>query len=551
MSEQPTRHPLGLSRRELLKAGGSALAATAAGPYVLGARSAGAATPKPGGEFRFRGYTPPHFDPHLTSSYTTMINLSFTHSRLLKHKAGPDVKPGTFEIVGDLAESWTQPDDKTYVFKLRKGVKWQKKPPLDGRELTAEDVKYTFDRFTTIKGNANRHMMASLDKTDVMDKYTVKFSLKESDAYFLDFLANPMALCIVAREAVEKFGDLKRPEAVIGTGPWMLEGHEPKVRTTFVRNPDYFVAALPYIQRIEGIDFNDPAARLAAFVTGQIDAGPEFPGMMIRRQDWKIIKEKRPKLRYTEFPSNVMTHAGMRTDKAPFGDVRVRRALSMAIDRKAVIQAVAEGVGVMNPPIPAALTAWAIPYDQMGEGLKWDAYNPGEAKRLLAAAGQGNGFSTTLEYATYGSQELIDTVQMAVKFWKDVGVEVKVVEKPYGAFFATAYQGKQDGLMMGPQYPALDPWNFMAQYLPGEPKNQSHVNDPALADMVLGTRKIHDDKRRQQQIYAIQKHIADQASYVRFPSGVYIAALDPALEDFGPNLGYDYGGRMMAAWWNK
>jgi peptide/nickel transport system substrate-binding protein len=551
MSEQPTRHPLGLSRRELLKAGGSALAATAAGPYVLGARSAGAATPKPGGEFRFRGYTPPHFDPHLTSSYTTMINLSFTHSRLLKHKAGPDVKPGTFEIVGDLAESWTQPDDKTYVFKLRKGVKWQKKPPLDGRELTAEDVKYTFDRFTTIKGNANRHMMASLDKTDVMDKYTVKFSLKESDAYFLDFLANPMALCIVAREAVEKFGDLKRPEAVIGTGPWMLEGHEPKVRTTFVRNPDYFVAALPYIQRIEGIDFNDPAARLAAFVTGQIDAGPEFPGMMIRRQDWKIIKEKRPKLRYTEFPSNVMTHAGMRTDKAPFGDVRVRRALSMAIDRKAVIQAVAEGVGVMNPPIPAALTAWAIPYDQMGEGLKWDAYNPGEAKRLLAAAGQGNGFSTTLEYATYGSQELIDTVQMAVKFWKDVGVEVKVVEKPYGAFFATAYQGKQDGLMMGPQYPALDPWNFMAQYLPGEPKNQSHVNDPALADMVLGTRKIHDDKRRQQQIYAIQKHIADQAYYVRFPSGVYIAALDPALEDFGPNLGYDYGGRMMAAWWNK
>jgi peptide/nickel transport system substrate-binding protein len=551
MSEWFPRHPSGVSRRELLKAGGTALVATAVGPYMVGARRAGAATPKPGGEFRFRGYTPPHFDPHLTSSYTTMINLSFTHSRLLKHKAGPDVKPGTFEIVGDLAESWTQPDEKTYVFKLRKGVKWQKKPPLDGRELTAEDVKYTFDRFTTIKGNANHHMMASLEKTEVVDKYTVRFTLKESDAFFLDFLASPMALCIVAREAVEKFGDLKRPEAVVGTGPWILDRHEPKVRTTFVKNPDYFVKGLPYIEGIEGIDFNDPAARLAAFVTGQIDAGPEFPGMMIRRQDWKIIKEKRPKLRYTEFPSNVMTHAGMRTDKTPFGDIRVRRALSMAIDRKAVIKAVMEGVGVMNPPIPAALTAWAIPYDQMGEGLKWDAYNPDEARRLLAAAGQANGFSTTLEYATYGSQELIDMVQMSVKFWKDVGVEVKVVEKPYGAFFATAYQGKQDGLMMGPQFPALDPWDFMAQYLPGEPKNQSHVNDPVLADMILGTRRIHDDKKRRQQIYAIQKHIANQAYYVRFPSGVYIAALDPALEDFGPNLGYDYGGRMLAAWWNK
>ena len=423
--------------------------------------------------------------------------------------------------------------------------------PVDGRELTAEDVKYTFDRFTTIKGNANHHMMATLAGTDVVDKYTVKFNLKEPDAFFLDFLANPMALCIVAREAVEKFGDLKKPEAVIGTGPWMLEGHESKVRTTFIRNPDYFIKGLPYIQRVEGIDFDDPAARLAAFVTGQIDAGPEFPGMMIRRQDWKIIKEKRPKLRYVEFPSNVMTHAGMRTDKPPFGDVRVRRALSMAIDRKAILQATAEGVGVMNPPIPAALVAWAIPYDQMGDGLKWDAYNPAEAKRLLAEAGQGSGFSTTLEYATYGSQELIDAVQMAVKFWKDIGVEVKVVEKPYAAYFATSYQGKQDGLMMGPQFPALDPWNFMAQYLPDEPKNQSHVKDPVLADMILNTRRITDDKKRQQQIYAIQKHIANQAYYVRFPSGVYIAALDPALENFAPNLGYDYGGRMMAAWWNK
>jgi len=551
MNESPDRPRAGLSRRDLLKAGGAALAATAAGPYVIGTRVAAAATPKPGGEFRFRGYTPPHFDPHLTASYTTMINLSFTHSRLLKHKAGLDVKPGTFEIVGDLAETWSQPDDKTYVFKLRKGVRWHKKPPVDGRELTAEDVKYTFDRFTTIKGNANQHMMATLAKTEVVDKHTVKFTLKETNAFFLDFLADPMALCIVAREAVEKFTDLKKPEAVIGTGPWMLEGHEPKVRTTFVRNPDYFIKGLPYIQRIEGIDFNDPAARLAAFVTGQIDAGPEFPGMMIRRQDWKIIKDKRAKLRYVEFPSNVMTHAGMRTDKAPFGDIRVRRALSMAIDRKAILTATAEGVGVMNPPIPAGLINLAIPYDQLGDGLKWDAYNPTEAKRLLAEAGHASGFSTTLEYATYGSQELIDAVQMAVKFWKDVGVDVKVVEKPYAAYFATAYQGKQDAMMMGPQFPALDPWNFMAQYLPDEPKNQSHVKDPALADMILNTRRIPDDKKRQQQIYAIQKHIANQAYYIRFPSGVYIAALDPALENFAPNLGYDYGGRMMAAWWNK
>jgi peptide/nickel transport system substrate-binding protein len=535
-----------LSRRELLALGGLSLAGA-----VLAPRAAHAQTPRPGGSFRFRNWTPPHFDPHLTSSYITNVNLSFTHSRLIRHKAGPAVKPGTFELEGDLAESWTHPTETTYVFKLRQGVRWHPRPPVNGRELTAEDVKYTLDRFTTIKGNANRYMMDSLDRVDVVDRHTVRLTLKEPNAWFLDFLATPVALCIVAREAVEQFGDLRRPEAVIGTGPWMLERHEPKVRRTFARHPNYFRTGQPFIEQLEGMDFDDPAARMAAFVTGQLDAGPEFPGMMIRRQDWKIVRERRPDLRFVEFPANVMTHVGMRTDKAPFNDIRVRRALSMAIDRKAILDATAEGVGVMNPPVPAALTAWSIPYDQLGEGLKYDQYDPDEARRLLREAGHPNGFATTLEYATYGSQELIDAVQMCVRFWKDVGVDVKVVEKPYAAYFATAFVGKQEGLMMGPQPPALDPYNFLAQYLPEEPKNQSHVNDPALAEMIRASSRVLDDAQRREQIHAIQRHIAAQVYYIRLASGVYIAAIDPALENFGPNLGYDFGGRLQAAWWNR
>src|SRR4030066_320697 len=94
-----------LSRRDMLALGGLTLAGTALAP-----RAAAAATPKPGGAFRFRGYTPPHFDPHLTASYTTMLNLSFSQSRLLKHKAGPSVRPGTFEYEGDLAEVFKHQD---------------------------------------------------------------------------------------------------------------------------------------------------------------------------------------------------------------------------------------------------------------------------------------------------------------------------------------------------------------------------------------------------------------------------------------------------------
>ena len=85
-----------------------------------------------------------------------MVPLSFAYSRLVKVKAGPSVKPMTYPIEPDLAESWTQPNDTTYIFKLKKGVRWHPKPPVNGRELTADDVKYTYERFLTITGNPNK-----------------------------------------------------------------------------------------------------------------------------------------------------------------------------------------------------------------------------------------------------------------------------------------------------------------------------------------------------------------------------------------------------------
>jgi len=108
-----------------------------------------------------------------------MIPLSFIYSRLMKVKAGPMVKPGTYPVETDLAESWTQPSDTTYVFKLRKGVRWHPKPPVNGRELTAEDVKYTYERFLSIKGNGNRPVLEMVDRIEAVDRHTVKFTLSE------------------------------------------------------------------------------------------------------------------------------------------------------------------------------------------------------------------------------------------------------------------------------------------------------------------------------------------------------------------------------------
>ena len=175
------RRAHGLSRRELLQAGLAASVIVSSwppsGPLLLWGEEAG--SPKQGGFLRVRGRDPVHFDPHLTRNQRTQAVVSFVYSKLLRHKVGPDVRPGTFLVEPDLAERWEVPDDTTYIFHLRKGVKWHNKPPVNGRELVAEDVKFTFDRFLTEQGNPERQLLESVDRVEVMDRYTVKFLLHE------------------------------------------------------------------------------------------------------------------------------------------------------------------------------------------------------------------------------------------------------------------------------------------------------------------------------------------------------------------------------------
>ena len=139
--------------------------------------------------------------------------------------------PGTFQLEGDLAESWGQTGDTTYVFKLRRGVRWHAKPPVNGRELTAEDVKYSVERYVGPANNPDRATVEEIERVEALDRYTVRFTLKSPFAWFPDAVASTTAP-IVAREAVEQRGDLKRSEACIGTEPWMLERDEPNVRLT-------------------------------------------------------------------------------------------------------------------------------------------------------------------------------------------------------------------------------------------------------------------------------------------------------------------------------
>jgi ABC-type transport system substrate-binding protein len=133
-----------------------------------------------------------------------------------------------------------------------------------------------------------------------------------------------------------------------------------------------------------------------------------------------------------------------------------------------------------------------------------------------------------------------------------VGIDSKLDQKEYGAYISTCFYGKFDSLTLGPQTPFLEPDNFLfGQYYPGELKNQSHINDPVVGDMLIRQRRTHEVAKRREIIYEIQRHLAKQQYYVQLPSGVYIAVWDGALKNYGPNLGYDYGGRLLAAWLDR
>jgi len=538
---------MALTRREILRLGGAVAAAATLPP------AASAQTPKRGGVFRIRGEEPVHFDPHQTVSFKTMTNLSFTHSRLVKVKAGAAVRPGTTPLEGDLAESWSQTGDTTYVFKLRRGVRWHPKPPVGGRELTADDVKYTYERFLTVKGNPNRGLLEQVERIEAPDRHTVRFTLKEPYAWFVDALAST-ATWIVPREAVEKFGDLKRAEACIGTGPWMLERHDPNVRLTFVRNPNYFVPGLPHADGVEVTIDEDPSSRFAAWLAGKYDFAPEF-GQVVRRLDLDVARQRKPGLQTAEFTVIFGGITWMKVDQEPFRDVRVRRALGMAGNWREILEtnAWSQGHGAPNPAVPAALREWSIPIDQLTpEGRRLYEHDTDGARKLLAEAGFPNGFRTTLETTSGYGPDYMDAVQIGLKNLKAAGVDVDLKLKEYGAYIASTIFGKFDRMAGGLFGAWTDPDSYLYRYyMPGQITNAGGINDPKLTEMIRLQRRTFDVAKRRELLHDIQRYLAQQAYVLYGPSVSALAGWEPYVKNFGPNFGFDYGGRLMVAWLDR
>ncbi|GAB4394679.1 MAG: ABC transporter substrate-binding protein [Kiloniellaceae bacterium] len=331
-----------------------------------------------------------------------------------------DYKPGTTELVPDLAESYEISDDGlTYTFKLRPGVKFH-----NGRALTAQDVKYSLERvvnpvtqspgagfFAAIKGfdAASAGDAGGLEGVEAVDDATVKITLSRPDATFLHVMALNFAH-VVPSEAVEEHGaDFgKHP---VGTGAFKLAEWTLGQRVVFERNQDYYHAGLPRLDQIVFEVGQEPIVALLRLERGEVDiAGDGIPPA-------KFLETKNDPKFKDMIVEGSQLHTGyvtLNVKMKPFDDVKVRQAVNMAINKDRIVRIINGRAVPANQPLPPLMPG----YDESYEGF---AYDPEKAKALLAEAGLAEGFETELFVANTDPQPRIaqaiqqDLAQIGIK----------------------------------------------------------------------------------------------------------------------------------------
>src|SRR5262249_12316516 len=236
------------------------------------------------------------------------------------------------------------------------------KPPVNGREVTAEDAKYSLERF-----RAKSPLRVRFDVVQSIDgenAYTRPITLKEPSAAFLIHLAQATHLAILPREVEERYKDFNRPEAMIGSGPFMLKSYQKGSQIAFERNPDYYLKGLPYLDGVVIEITPESNARLSLFRAGRVHL-PHIMGNLAP-EEAKSVKQTNPETVMTPVITLGSAQIFFRTDQPPFNDVRVRRAISLAIDRKAWNEAIHYGEGCIDSgPVPCAMKEWKLPAAQI------------------------------------------------------------------------------------------------------------------------------------------------------------------------------------------
>ena len=507
----------GLAAAALIGCGGSKKESSGGQPAGAGAgqtmssatASAGAANAKKGGRLQFySSITAPNLDPTLSISYQTHHRISLVYSLLAEMQQGPK-GPYDTVIQPDMAANWeTSPDKLTWTFKLRPNLKWANVAPMNGREVTAEDVVYSFKRnLDPAAGNVARYSMLAAPPTAI-DKSTVQFKLSFPHPGFLfNVAAEPSE--IVPREAVEKEKDLKSWGA--GSGPFIMTKYDAPTIASYKKNPDYYDADKVPLEGVEWPVIPDQAAATASFRSGQLDmlGAPNGQHALTPKQADEVMQTVPKAVRLNYFgPSNTAIEMNF---KSPlFKDLRVRQAVNMAMDRKGHIAALAGGAGAITGTFPyARFPEYALPDEEIS---KLTTFNVAEAKKLLAAAGVGDGFTAKIMWQPAHQASLNVHLEML----KAIGItlDTKSEAVDYPAWVSKTYNG---------QFSDLAEWGYLVgsiwDYMVGLHHSKGNRNGPqsnipeldAMIDKMLRTTNEQDQIA---QVKDIERYVMTKSLYI-------------------------------------
>ncbi|MEI6385794.1 MAG: ABC transporter substrate-binding protein [Spirochaetota bacterium] len=348
-------------------------------------------------------------DPNIVTAFSSMRRIDLLYNRLVRYD-------DTFAVVPDLAESWDVPDNLTYVFHLRTGVKFH-----NGRELTSDDVQYTLNRVLDTKtASPGRSYITVIKSIDIVDKYTVRLNLTSPLPSLLDGLSSNN-LAIVPKEVVEANTNLQKVEC--GTGPFMLKEWIPDNSMTLVKNPDYFDKGAPAVDKVIFRVIPEQASLYAGVRSGDLDMATINDGATIRQaaKDSKVTVMSKPGLNMRIFSFN--------TSKKPFDDLRVRQAVASALDRAEILTIAEFGMGKPTGPLPVAATAWALPPSK----LPFATPDIAKGKKLLADAGYASGLSFKITCASTYEGGLA-VAQVAQDELKKIGVDAQLEVVEWGVY---------------------------------------------------------------------------------------------------------------------
>ena len=500
-------------------------------PAAPGAAAPGAAAPqaapgqpKRGGTLKipFR-FPAAHFDPQAGSVSGLYSVNEPVRETLFAYKQGADVGPLDWIIEPRGAEKWEMPDLSTFAVTLRSGVQWH-----DGKPFTAKDVQFTMERGSRKPESQRQHLYNWGLPIETPNDLTVKFNVKEplASSILLTRLADTAAPILPAH-----LSDDEMKNRLVGTGPFVAKEFTRDAVYKYGRNPNYWDKNLPYVDELQLFFITDVAARLAALRSGQIDM--EERDLKIRNIE--TLKQTNPELKTECWPAGGNGWFRLNLARKPLDDIRVRRALSLAIDRDALGRAVWGEPGVHNPIVPANMKQWALP--EAEKNLPYNRYDPEKAKQLLAEAGygpnnplklEGNVSAQLANYAKY--------MEIAKDQWTRVNVEMDLKIQEQTLAFAT--QPNRDFTIYAQGSRQLfdpDEYTYPWFHTNGE-RNYGGWGTSDLDKILERSRTARTDKERQEALWEVQRIVGDQVWVITFVDGQDCTAWQPYVKNFRPDV---------------